>query len=153
MKPQDAQAVLDALNFYQRTLGTILNGQSMVVPDGTPDVGKALAIMQAEVDAPQADPMGDYADKHHPSYVEKFGEPDAPTRSTYTGGGMITKHCITCKQDGHTYLECPSLNFFDLFAASMGLPKLDTGESAQQLQDQVKAELLALNPEPKEQTK
>ena len=58
----------------------------------------------------------------------------------------MTKHCITCEQDGHTYLECERLNFFDLFSAAARLPSISTGESAQELQDRVKAELAQLTP-------
>jgi hypothetical protein len=35
---------------------------------------------------------------------------------------MIAKHCISCHQAGHTYLECQSINFFDLIACSFQLP-------------------------------
>jgi hypothetical protein len=56
----------------------------------------------------------------------------------------MTKYCITCKQDGHTYLECPRVNFFDLFGSALGLGSMATGESAHQLQARVKAELAQL---------
>lgn len=32
------------------------------------------------------------------------------------------KHCISCKQDGHTYLECKTLNFWGLVAGAFGVP-------------------------------
>jgi hypothetical protein len=35
---------------------------------------------------------------------------------------MTEKHCLSCHQDGHTYLECQSINFFDLIACAAQLP-------------------------------
>jgi hypothetical protein len=35
---------------------------------------------------------------------------------------MIKKHCLSCHQDGHTYLECQSIDFLDLIACSAQLP-------------------------------
>ena len=62
--------------------------------------------------------------------------------------------CITCGEEGHTYLECPKVNFFDLFAASFGLPDITTGESADELRDRVAEALWAqqarLTPDPRD---
>jgi hypothetical protein len=35
---------------------------------------------------------------------------------------MNTKHCISCHQAGHTYLECQSIGFIDLIACAFQLP-------------------------------
>lgn len=32
------------------------------------------------------------------------------------------KHCLSCHQDGHTYLECPSIPFGSLIAHAFGVP-------------------------------
>jgi hypothetical protein len=53
----------------------------------------------------------------------------------------IEKFCLSCKKPGHTYLECPGVNFFDMLGATLGVPNLVTGESAQELQDRVSGEL------------
>jgi hypothetical protein len=34
------------------------------------------------------------------------------------------KHCISCHQDGHTYLECESIPFGQLMAKAMGVPDI-----------------------------
>ena len=38
-----------------------------------------------------------------------------------TGGKRLIKHCITCRKDGHTYLECPEVNFFSVFCGAVGV--------------------------------
>jgi hypothetical protein len=35
---------------------------------------------------------------------------------------MIEKHCLSCHQDGHTYLECQSIDFFGLISCAAQLP-------------------------------
>jgi hypothetical protein len=35
---------------------------------------------------------------------------------------MMMKYCISCHQEGHTYLECQSIDFFDLIACAFQLP-------------------------------
>jgi len=34
----------------------------------------------------------------------------------------IVKHCITCEEDGHTYLECRKAPFASIVADAFGLP-------------------------------
>lgn len=36
----------------------------------------------------------------------------------------MPKFCITCKEDGHTYLECRKAPFATIFAGAFGLPDL-----------------------------
>lgn len=36
----------------------------------------------------------------------------------------ITKHCISCREDGHTYLECPRVSFGALMCGAFGIPVL-----------------------------
>jgi hypothetical protein len=43
---------------------------------------------------------------------------------------MIEKHCISCHQEGHTYLECQSINFFDLIACAFQLPIVQSVDKA-----------------------
>ena len=52
----------------------------------------------------------------------------------------ITKFCVTCEQDGHTYLECPEVSFLDMFMGSINMPNLMTGESANELKVRVSGE-------------
>jgi hypothetical protein len=44
-----------------------------------------------------------------------------------------TKYCITCNRDGHTYLECDRVNFFDFVGAAFGLPSLTSGKTPEQI--------------------
>jgi hypothetical protein len=43
---------------------------------------------------------------------------------------MIAKHCISCHQAGHTYLECQSIDFFDLIACAFQLPITESVDKA-----------------------
>ena len=36
----------------------------------------------------------------------------------------IVPHCLTCRKDGHTYLDCPEAPFKSVFAGAMGLTDL-----------------------------
>lgn len=50
----------------------------------------------------------------------------------------ITQFCISCNQEGHTYLECEAVPFFGLVAGAFGLPTkpfcgLDEGELIEQI--------------------
>jgi len=42
----------------------------------------------------------------------------------------MEKHCVTCDEDGHTYLECPRVNFGDLLMASFGMRPIGTTPEA-----------------------
>lgn len=44
----------------------------------------------------------------------------------------IEKICITCDETGHTYLECPHVDFMSLFCASVGAPII-AGQSIDEL--------------------
>ena len=59
----------------------------------------------------------------------------------------MEKTCITCSADGHTYLECPRVNFADLLCAALGAPNLSTGENAAQQQSRITKELEAIEAE------
>lgn len=34
----------------------------------------------------------------------------------------ITKHCVSCGEDGHTYLECNKIPFIGMVSELFGLP-------------------------------
>jgi len=42
----------------------------------------------------------------------------------------LKKHCVTCDVDGHTYLECPRVNFGDLLMAGFGMRPIGTTPEA-----------------------
>ena len=52
----------------------------------------------------------------------------------------IVKSCITCGEDGHTYVECPKVPFGFLMADAFGVPSLHNDEECranlQQLYDE-----------------
>jgi len=55
----------------------------------------------------------------------------------------ITKSCISCDKDGHTYLECEEVPFFGLVAVAFGLPTkpfcgLTEGELARKCEDNLR---------------
>lgn len=54
----------------------------------------------------------------------------------------LTPHCVMCREDGHTYMECPRVNFWDLTAGVFGLA-MPSGKSTAE----VAAELQKLNNE------
>ena len=39
----------------------------------------------------------------------------------------MTKFCVTCKAEGHTYLECPRVDFFSLLEAAFGFEPVPIG--------------------------
>lgn len=50
----------------------------------------------------------------------------------------MTKFCITCKAEGHTYLECERVPFFNLFSAAIGVPVL-CGKQPDELAEELRA--------------
>lgn len=47
---------------------------------------------------------------------------DSEERTNTGREHMIEKYCITCKQNGHIYLECTELSFGDILQAAFGAP-------------------------------
>ena len=43
---------------------------------------------------------------------------------------LVTQNCITCGEDGHTYINCPKAPFAAIVAGAFGLPDI-TGNRAQ----------------------
>jgi hypothetical protein len=48
----------------------------------------------------------------------------------------MKKFCITCEEEGHTYLECKKVGFFDLIAGCVGVP-LPSGKTTEQLKKDI----------------
>lgn len=41
----------------------------------------------------------------------------------------LTKFCVSCKKDGHTYLECREQPFADMLCQAFGVPNLLTQQT------------------------
>ena len=57
----------------------------------------------------------------------------------------ITKFCITCEREGHTYLECPELSFGDILCSAFGIANIPEGKTAQEARDSV-SEFISQSP-------
>lgn len=63
----------------------------------------------------------------------------------------MAKYCITCHENGHTYLECPRVSFGALVAGAFGVPTLfgQTPEEALRELQQIETERAQRKGEPR----